>query len=66
MRDYCWLVLAVLVALAFLAGAVQILWDVANNRTAAKVMWLPVGLTCAGVLSTLAWRRTVWGRQPQD
>jgi hypothetical protein len=55
-----------LIAAAFLAGAVNILWDVANNRTAAGVLWLPVGLVCAGWLCFLAWRRTVWGRASAD
>lgn len=63
-RDYLWLTLAVLIGVGFLAGAVNILWDVANNRTAAQVLWLPVGLVCAGTLIALVWRRTVWGRPP--
>ncbi len=54
-----------MVVAGFLAGAVSVLWDVANNRTATGVLWLPVGLGCAAVLSVTAWRRTVWGR-PQD
>jgi uncharacterized membrane protein len=65
-RDYAWLAVAVLVAFGFLAGAVQILWEVANSRTAMRALWLPVGLVCAGVLVALAWRRTVWGRPSQE
>ena len=63
--DYLWVAIAALVVAGFLAGAVSVLWDVANNRTATGVLWLPVGLGCAAVLSVTAWRRTVWGR-PQD
>jgi hypothetical protein len=63
--DYLLAAVAALVVVGFLAGAVSVLWDVANNRTATGVLWLPVGLLCAGVLSVAAWRRTVWGR-PQD
>jgi hypothetical protein len=61
-RDYALAVAMALIAIAFLAGAVSILWDVANNRTAMGVLWLPVGLGSAGWLCFLAWRRTVWGR----
>ena len=63
--DYLLAAVAALVVVGFLAGAVSVLWDVANNRTATGVLWLPVGLGCAAVLSVTAWRRTVWGR-PQD
>lgn len=60
--DYLLAVLAALIVVGFLAGAVSVLWDVANNRTATGVLWLPVGFGCAAVLSVTAWRRTVWGR----
>jgi hypothetical protein len=63
--DYLWAAVASLVIAGFLAGAVNVLWDVANNRTAIGVLWLPVGFGCAAVLSVTAWKRTVWGR-PQD
>ena len=63
--DYLLALIAALVVVGFLAGAANVLWDVANNRTAAAVLWLPVGLGCAAVISVTAWRRTVWGR-PQD
>jgi hypothetical protein len=63
--DFLWAAVATLVVVGFLAGVVNVLWDVANNRTATGVLWLPVGLGCAAVLSVAAWRRTVWGR-PQD
>ena len=63
--DYLWAATASLVVAGFLAGAANVLWDVANNRTATGVLWLPVGFVCAAVLSVTAWRRTVWGR-PQD
>ena len=63
--DYLLVAIAAMVLVGFLAGAVSVLWDVANNRTATGVLWLPVGLLCAGVISATAWRRTVWGR-PQD
>ena len=63
--DYLLAIVAALVVAGFMAGAVNVLWDVANNRTATGVLWLPVGLLCAGVLSVTAWRRTVWGR-PRD
>jgi hypothetical protein len=61
-----WAAVIMVIAGAFLAGAASILWDVANNRTALGVLWLPVGLVCAGWLCFLAWRRTVWGRQSAE
>jgi hypothetical protein len=61
-RDFLWLAVTVIVTAAFVVGAGRVLWEVANNRAAMEVLWLPVGLICAGVLATLAWRRTVWGR----
>ena len=63
--DYLLAAIATLVVVGFLAGAANVLWDVANNRGAATVLWLPVGLACAAVISVTVWRRTVWGR-PQD
>ena len=63
--DYLLAAVATLVVVGFLAGAVNVLWDVANNRTATGVLWLPVGLFCAAVIVVTLWRRTVWGR-PQD
>ena len=65
-RDWLWVTVVALIAAAYLFGAGRILWEVANNRATTEVLWLPVGLVCAGVLAALAWRRTVWGRRPND
>jgi hypothetical protein len=64
--DVGWTVVAVLVIAAFLAGAANVLRDVAHNRAVGRVIWLPIGFGCAGWLSLLAWRRTTWGRSSQE
>ena len=63
-----WALVAVLavIAVAYLVGAGRILWEVANNRATTEVLWLPVGLVCAGVIGAQLWGRTVWGRRPSD
>ena len=62
-RDYALAALAGLVAVGFLLGLGQALWDVANERGFGRALWLPVGLISAGVIVAWAWRRTVWGRE---
>jgi hypothetical protein len=64
--DWALLVVVVVVAAAYAFGAVRILWEVANNRATTEVLWLPVGLVCAGVIGAQVWRRTVWGRRQND
>jgi hypothetical protein len=64
--DWALLVVVVLVASAYAFGAARILWEVANNRATTEVLWLPVGLVCAGVIGAQVWRRTVWGRRQTD
>jgi hypothetical protein len=64
--DWALLALVVLVAAAYAFGAARILWEVANNRATTEVLWLPVGLVCAGTIGVQVWRRTVWGRRPND
>ena len=61
--DWALLLVVVLVAADYLFGAGRILWEVANNRATTEVLWLPVGLVCAGVIGAQVWRRTVWGRR---
>ena len=63
--DFALLAVVILVAVAYLLGAGRILWEVANNRSTTEVLWLPVGLVCAGVIGAQVWRRTVWGRRPR-
>ena len=65
-RDWALVAVITVVAVAYLAGAGRILWEVANNRATTEVLWLPVGLVCAGVIANQLWKRTVWGRQPND
>ena len=64
--DVAWAIVAILVIVAFLAGAGNVLWDIAHNRSMARAVWLPIGFGCAGWLSLLAWRRTTWGRPSQE
>lgn len=66
LRDYALVVLMVVIGLAFAVGAVRVLLDIANNRTALRALWLPIGLVCSGALCLMVWRRTVWGRQPSE
>jgi hypothetical protein len=65
-RDYLWATVAGLVIAAFLVGLGSALWEVANERGFGRALVLPVGLLSAAVLSSWAWRRTVWGRREAE
>ncbi|MDQ1404043.1 MAG: hypothetical protein QOG03_2359 [Actinomycetota bacterium] len=61
--DFAWLAFVVLVAAGLVASFGRMLYLIATRQQLRALVPLPIGLVSAGVLMTVAWRKTCWSRR---